>query len=112
MMPAGGSNARAKALATLQGMHHDTLCQPQIGEWLNAVKNLTLDSPWQTHNLRWMERLYRHATALPTTLVQELTETKIHSEQAWRSLRGQNNWNDFLPFLEKILSLTRDAAQI
>ncbi len=112
IMPSGGGSTRAKALATLNTIQHETLTAPQVGEQIEQAKSEELSSPWQSSNLRWMEKQYLNATCLPTQLVQAITEAKITCEQAWRSMRPANNWQDFAPLLEKNLRLAKESAKI
>ena len=112
MMPTGGGEARAKAMATLQSLMHQTLTHPQVGELIEKAKEAPLHDPWQQANLQWMEKQYRKATCLPNALVKQLTEAALYSQQAWRTMRAENNWRDFAPLLEKTLALTKEAAAL
>ncbi|WP_423062894.1 hypothetical protein [Candidiatus Paracoxiella cheracis] len=67
---------------------------------------------WQKANLGLMERFYRHETCLPASLVNQITLAMMRSQQAWRTLRAENNWHDFAPLLENILLLTKESAPI
>lgn len=112
MMPTGGGNARAKALATLHAITHETLTEPKTGELIEKARSLSLEAPWQQANLQWMQREYDNAIALPTDLVKRLTETRLQCEQAWRMYRAENNWKDFFPLLQKTIQLFKESAQI
>lgn len=112
MMPSGGGMARAEALATLQSLHHEMLVKPQVGEWISEAKSESLLSPWQKANLYWMEREYLKSICLPVELVQQSTLAFIRCEQAWRSLRKDNNWHDFAPLLDENVRIIREIAQI
>ncbi len=111
MMPAGGGKARAKALATLKTISHQTLTNPEVGELIKQAHDENLDA-WQQANLKLIEKKYINATCLPEKLVRETTEANLHAEQAWRELRAENNWQDFLPLLEKNVSLAKESATI
>tara|TARA_R110002124_G_scaffold112933_1_gene267198 strand:+ start:600 stop:971 length:372 start_codon:yes stop_codon:yes gene_type:complete len=89
MMPAGGGDARGQALATLDGVTHQMLTDPRIGEWLAAADSAALE-PWQAANLREMQRNYRDATCLPESLVERRTLANSRCEQAWRVHRAEN----------------------
>ncbi len=112
MMPLGGGPARASALATLQGMLHELLIDPKNADLIDQAKQEDLHDSWKHANLNWMEKKYRDATCLPTELVEALTESAMQSEQAWRTLRAENNWKDFAPLFEKTLNLVKESAQI
>lgn len=112
MMPIGGGNARAAALSTLSQIKHETLTHPNNGELIQKAREESLTDPWQHANLKWMERHYQNATCLPTSLVTELTRCSIECEQAWRTLRVDNNWHDFQPLLTNLLKLVKESANI
>ncbi len=112
MMPTGGGDARAKALATLQSFHHQLLIDPKIGEWIVQAKQAKLDSPWQQSNLYWMEREHLKAVCVPTDLVEHGELAVVRCEQAWRVLRSQNNWSEFMPLLTENIRFIREIAQI
>jgi carboxypeptidase Taq len=112
MMPPGGGQARAEALASLHALKHELLVNPQNQQWIEEAKNLGLASPWQQANLQWMETQYLQASCLPTDLVQRSELAFIRCEQAWRTLRAENNWREFLPLLSTNVALIREAAQI
>lgn len=112
MMPSGGGHARAKAMATLQSLIHTTLTDPKVGELIAKAKTEKLEDSWEKANLKWMDKTYQKATCLPPELVKQLTEASMHSQQAWRVMRAENNWHDFAPLLEKTLNLVKKSTQI
>lgn len=112
MMPPGGGEARAQALAGLQVLQHQLLVGPKVKQWLEEAKNTQWESEWQQVNLQWMEDQYLKASCIPEELVGRAHLAFLSCEQAWRTLRAENNWQDFLPLLEENLVLTREIAQI
>lgn len=111
MMPAGGGSARSDAMATLQGIEHEQLTQPQVGEWLAQAQGESLNE-WQQANLAWMQKQYQNATCLPQALVEATTKATLTAQQAWRSMREENNWTDFAPLLQNAFDLIQEGAQI
>lgn len=112
MMPAGGGKSRAHALATLSALIHETKTQKKVGELIEQAKEEHLTDPWQSANLKWIEKQYLSSTCLDSHLVEATTKASITSEQAWRELREENNWAAFAPLLKKTLSLVKEAAKI
>lgn len=112
MMPSGGGSARAEALATLHTLHHEMLVKPHVGEWIIQAKAETALSPWQKANVYWMEKTYLKAVCIPVELVTASKLAFIRCEQAWRSMRKDNNWQDFAPLLQENVRLIKDIAQI
>ncbi|MEY4551206.1 MAG: hypothetical protein RL685_7401, partial [Pseudomonadota bacterium] len=111
IMPAGGGEARAAALATLKTLIHAETSSPRVGEWLARAEGEQgqLDA-WQRANLREVKQGYVRATALPPDLVEAASLANSKSEQAWRKLRPANDWQTFLPLLTEVVRLQREVA--
>ncbi len=112
MMPIGASQARAQALAYLDKVEQGLLVNDNVKAWIKAAKNAQLSSPWQQANLKWMEILYLRASCLPADLIQRSRLAFVHCEHAWRTLRAENNWRDFLPLLEENVKVVKEIAHI
>lgn len=67
---------------------------------------------WQLANIKHMRKVVANATILPERLVADLAITTRESTQAWRTLRTQNNWHEFMPLLAKTISLVKEKAKI
>ncbi len=112
MMPAGGGSARGAALSTLRGLIHAEASAPHLGDLLAKAGGEASElGPWQRANLREIARRFVRATAVPAQLVEAASLAESQSEQAWRSLRKQNDWESFRPLLENVVGLRREIAQ-
>ena len=113
LMPAGGGEARAEALATLRGLIHECATDARLGDWFATAdaKRGELDG-WQAANLREMRREWTRSNAIPQELVEAASRAESKSEQAWRSLRSKNDWQSFLPYLREVVSLKRRTAEV
>jgi carboxypeptidase Taq len=111
MMPRGGGEARADAMATLEGLIHELSVAPHVNELIGRAREEELDAHGQA-GLREIERTYRRATRLPQALVEAQTRARLHCEQAWRVQRKANDWLGHLPLLEEVIRLKREEAQI
>jgi carboxypeptidase Taq len=112
MMPTGGGEARAHAMATLSTILHNMLTDSKIPTLIHAAKEEPLKNSWDQANLRLIEKKYLHASCVPSDLIEEFTKATVTSEQAWRKLRAENNWKDFIPFLKKTLDCSKKIADI
>ncbi len=109
-MPSGGGKARADALVELSTMRNELLHDPQLADDIaNAEKDTTLDA-WQQANVREIKRIHHFATAIPIALESAFNQATLETEQAWRSLRKQNDWATFQPLLRKVVDLSRERA--
>jgi carboxypeptidase Taq len=111
MMPTGGGKARSEAMGLLQSVRHTFLIDPKIGDWIALAEEESLP-PWEKANLKWMKRAHLQACCLPTDLVQKSEQAFIRTEQAWRTLRAENNWRKFAPLLNENLQLIKERAAI
>ncbi|MCC7440621.1 MAG: carboxypeptidase M32 [Bdellovibrionales bacterium] len=114
MMPEGGSESRAGAMAELNVMIHEAYNGPEIPEILARAKDDTADEsdPWRRANVREFERVWKTQTCLPADFVEKVTLACMRSEQAWRELRSKNDWKGFKPLFSEVLKLKREEAAI
>ena len=86
MMPGGGAEARAAALAEVATLMHQLRTDPALGPALARATDEPL-SEHQRANLREIGREWRAANALPETLVQRSQLATSRCGQAWRAQR-------------------------
>ncbi len=110
-MPPKGNDARAAAMGELAAHLHRLRTSPELARWLAGANTESLDDIARA-NLREMQRVYRHATAVPDELVHEMTMAGARCEHAWRSQRPANDWAGFAPNLKEVVRLTRKLAAL
>lgn len=110
-MPAGGSQARAEALAELSVLMHQTLTAPQIAGWIEQAKSEDLN-PEQQANLAEIARRYQQAVILPEKFVSAKSLAGMQCEHAWRTQRPNNDWDGFVKNFAPVVELSREEAQI
>lgn len=111
VMPTGAGETRAKIMGTLNRITQDMLTKKKVKKLLDASHNESELSPWDSANLSWMKKKHIAASCIPLPLTEKLTQTTVICEQAWRTLREENNWHDFLPYLEKTFQLVKEIAE-
>jgi carboxypeptidase Taq len=111
MMPHGGGESRAEALATLDGLIHELSTDPRVGPWLERAKESAQDDLTKA-SVREIERLYRRATGLPQALVEAQSRAQLRCEQAWRTQRREKDWAGHRPLLEEVVRLKREEASV
>ena len=109
-MPEGGVRGRAEQLATLSRLSHEMLVAKETGELLEDLDGLDPEAD-DGALVRVARRNYDKATKLPAKLVEELSRTRSLAEPAWAKARENSDWSTFVPHLEKLLGLQRDAAE-
>jgi carboxypeptidase Taq len=112
MMPDNSNSPRSNTLATLEGLAHEMLIAPEMKQLISAAeKNSAKLNLWQQANLKLMRRQWLHATAVDPSLIEKLVIASNHCEHAWRTLRKDNNFKEFLPLQHKVLGLVREVAK-
>jgi carboxypeptidase Taq len=111
VMPSGGAETRAEQSAVLRGIAHRLLSDPAIAELLDeAERQRNALDEWQSANLREMRRRWRHATALPSDLVEARSRARSHCETVWREARPADDFAMVLPALRRHLAVECEVA--
>ena len=110
MMPPGGSNTRAEALAELTGMRHNLLVAPEMGDLLARAEEENGEAA-EKRSIAEMAREYRQAVCLPAELVKAQSLAGSTCEHGWRTQRQENDWPGFLTNFREVVHLARQEAQ-
>ena len=110
LMPASGNDARANAMAEMDGLLHGIRTDPQLAANIEKSEGEKLDDI-QRANLREIRRDWRNANALPGSLVQAQSLAISRCEHAWRTQRPANDWQGFLGNFREVLKLSREQAK-
>ncbi len=110
MMPEGGGEKRAEAMSVIASMSHEMASAPQVGDWIARAETEDLDAN-QRAALEEFRRVYTNLTCLSSDFVAKLVTARMRCEQLWRQLRAKNDWNDFLPVFENVVSLVKEESQ-
>jgi len=110
MMPPGGCEPRARAIAELTSLRHELLTSAKTRDLLRAAAGKQL--PAERHrSLQEMEREYHQAVCLPPDLVKAKSLAGSRCEHDWRSQRIANDWPGFLNNFKEVVHLAREEAQ-
>ncbi|WP_085903959.1 carboxypeptidase M32 [Kiloniella majae] len=113
VMPAGGAEARMEQLAALSGVQHEILTSSEMEDlFAQAIESKGDLGSWQLANLREMQRIWRHATALDGDFVEAQTKAGKRCEMIWREARPNNDFASILPAMKEVLNLTQQEAKI
>ena len=120
-MPAGGGEARAEQISTLQGIAHQKLISPEIerllATWVDPETGEIRDSPGESWDepsrslLREMWRDYSRAKKLPCDFVIKLSRESSLAQQVWAEAKEHHAFSQFLPNLRTVLALKREEAE-
>lgn len=111
--PKKGAPFRSRQLATLSGMSHEMIVDPNLGillEQLNADKSVL--SEIEARNVELTLGDYQKATKLPSSFVQELSLARSAAYQAWIAARKEEDFSLFREALTTIVELKRKEAKL
>jgi carboxypeptidase Taq len=115
MMPPAAGGERADATASLHGMRHQLYTGAEMADLIGAAQDEARAgslSDAQAANLREITRVWRRLACLPQDLVEASKRAEATSEQAWRRLRGENDWAAFMPLQKEVVARKRETAAV
>jgi carboxypeptidase Taq len=114
-MPPGAVEQRSEQLALLSCLQHQLNTDPQIGKLLNTIRAKpeyqTLDQE-QQRNIYLINKNYVEQTSLPEKLVGELAKQEAVTVNVWKRAKAKRNFSLFKGDLQKLLDLSKRAAEI
>jgi len=108
-LPPKGEDARAHQLAAIQGIFHERLVDPALGELLERAKAGPLEDD-QRAMVRVLSRERDRSLKVPESLVRALAEAQARGLSAWRAARQARSFALFAPALQTLLELRRQQA--
>jgi carboxypeptidase Taq len=111
MMPPGGSEGRARALATMRVLRHQRLVDPRLGELLDQLGDGGLD-PERAAMVRIMARAHGRAARLPDDLVRRISVTGTRGNAAWKRARAAGDFTILQPHFTEMVVLKREQADL
>jgi carboxypeptidase Taq len=108
MMPAGGSAARAEAIATISRIAQERFVASDIGELLEELRGFEESSDYDSFEaslIRATRRDYEKATRVPPELVGEMRKASAVALSAWGPAKEQSDFELLRPHLETNLEL-------
>jgi carboxypeptidase Taq len=108
-LPAKAEAARASQLSTLQGLYHERLVAPEVGEWLAQLSTAPASED-ERAMARVLARERDRAVRVPRDLVRALAEAQGEALTAWRTAREARAFAPFARALDALLALRREQA--
>ena len=115
MMPPGAVEQRSLQLSLLTRIHHQMSTDPKIGKLLAAIQaspEYEALGEAEKRNIFLINKNYREQTSLPEKLVAELAKQEAITVNVWKKAKAQKNFSLFKPDLQKLLDLSKEAAEI
>lgn len=118
-MPTDAEPIRSEHLKLLAGLTHQERTSSKFAEALERLIDLKsgniratgLNEAQNSALKRW-RRDYIIDTALPAQFVEEFAQLASKSQVVWRKARKEQSFEQFAPFLDKIISMSRKKADL
>jgi carboxypeptidase Taq len=121
-LPKAGAEARGEQLSALQGLYHEKLTAPELGDAILEAESRLLSPALSPAGGEGDEATFRaalralrfdrdRAVRVPSRLVRELARRQSTALVAWREARDEDRFGRFAPELEQLLALRREQAQ-
>lgn len=117
-MPPGGIQIRSEQIAEMSSLIHEETTSRSYKALLHKLvhKNGTLKAkhlkaPQKIIVREWHKDFLR-ADKLPVSFVKEFSQLTSESTQIWATAKKANNYKLFAPFLDRIIKMNREKAQI
>ncbi len=108
MMPPGGAEARAEALATVGRLAHERFVVPELGRLLDGLNEDDYDhDSFEACLIRVTRRDHDKAVRVPPELTGEMRRSSALALAAWGPAKQNSDFNALLPHLERNLELRR-----
>jgi carboxypeptidase Taq len=118
-MPSGGLQARSEQIAEMSSLIHEektSVSYKALLEQLVHLKSGTLKGKHLKTAQRIIIREWRkdflRANKLPSSFVGAFAQLTAESSQIWAMAKKEKNFKLFAPFLEKIIRMNREKADI
>jgi carboxypeptidase Taq len=113
-MPAGGAEARADHLATVESLSHSLFIADETGELLERAAAAVAELPYDTDEaslVRVTQREYNKLRSVPADLVAERARCFAAAFEAWVQARADSDFAAFRPHLERVVRLSIEYAE-
>lgn len=117
-MPSGSAAIRAEQLETLAGLVHREKTSKKFASALDKLIDIETGhmraedlTPAQTAAVKEWLRDYKQDTSLPTKFVEEFAKLTSQAIQVWRSAKKENAFQRFAPYLDRVISMSRQKAE-
>jgi len=114
-MPPKAQEARAEVYGKLSRMHHEMLVSLKTGEFVehfNRSEVLKSLNERDRALIHVVTKLYRRRVAIPADLYERFQTTCSKAESGWEKAREKSNFDLFRPYLEEIVDLVRQFADL
>jgi len=114
-MPEKGTAVRVQQMTTLSRLTHTMFTTDEMGALIEAAAGELNGADYESNEasmIRLLRRTYSDSRKLPSEFVARVSEVSGHAHKAWVQAREENDFVGYLPWLEQIVELGREKAEL
>lgn len=111
-MPENGAVARAEQMAMMSKLYHQRMTNDNFYELLDYLHEQPSLSEFERKNVALTLEDVRKIRKYPESFVTELTHHTSLSYHYWHKAKTEKNFEIFAPYLEKMIALKKQEAEI
>jgi carboxypeptidase Taq len=114
-MPKAGTAVRVEQMTTLSKLSHTMFTADEMGELIEAGADEVAEADYESDDaslIRLLRRTYADARKLPPEFVARVSQISGHAHKAWVQAREENDFASYLPWLEQIVELGQEKAEL
>ncbi|HEX6303069.1 MAG TPA: carboxypeptidase M32, partial [Anaerolineales bacterium] len=114
-MPPGGTRDRGHHRATISRLAHVKYTSDEIGALLEKLEPYAEEMDPDSDDARLVKvtaRQYEKRTKVPADLVAQTARVTAEAHPIWQEAKAESNFRKFQPYLENIVDLRRQYAQL
>ena len=114
-MPEAGTAVRIEQMTTLSRLTHTMFTADEMEELIEAGADEVAGADYESNEaslIRLLRRTYADARKLPPEFVARVSQISGHAHKAWVQAREENDFASYLPWLEQIVELGQEKAEL
>ena len=110
MMPPPGAPSRARAMATIEGILHARVTDPEVAELLDELEASPPEDEGRAASVRVLRRDHDRAVKVPDDLVRAIAQHQSKCFHSWSEARAASDFGLLRPDLERMIALKKEEA--
>lgn len=114
-MPKGGGVERIQQMTTLNSLIHEMSTSDEMGELIVAAQAELNGADYESTEaslLRFLQRSYADDRKLTADFVARASQVSGQAREAWIEARANNDFATFQPWLEQVVELCQEMAEL
>lgn len=115
IMPKAGDEIRIQQLATLRRLTHNLYTSDEMGQLIADAAGELTQADYDSNEaslIRYLQRDYAESRKLPTEFVNRMSQISGQARGAWAKARQEDDFTSFQPWLEQIVALGQEMAEL